>query len=189
MKKIITILSLVVISTIFVVGCSSSKNSDNLYLGQCSDIVKGMGKKYFVNNLEKGNYEIEFTAKEYDYGVLKKEHLLYKTTIKHNGNNSTLKVGITDGQLLGSSIKAIINNIESEGYTLDFLKLGHDTGIILSILDEDKYFNLDNEVAIAVYSIGGEDRNTKDLNINEEFEIGDNNLKDLVVYVKLHKTS
>ena len=42
----------------------------------------------------------------------------------------------------------------------------------MSILDEDKYFNLDSEVVIAVYSIGGENRNTEGLNIDGEFEIG-----------------
>lgn len=59
----------------------------------------------------------------------------------------------------------------------------------MSILDEDRYFNLDNEVAVAVYSIGGENRSTESLNIDEEFEIGNNNLKGLVVYMKLHKTN
>ena len=59
----------------------------------------------------------------------------------------------------------------------------------MSILDEDKYFNLDSEVAIAVYSIGGENRITEGLNIDGEFEIGNNNLNDLVVYMKLHKTN
>ncbi len=92
MKQIITMLSLVVMSTMFIVGCSSSKNSDNLYLGNCPDNMIGMGKKYFINNLEDGNYEIEFIA-------------------------------------------------------------------------------------------------TESLNIDEEFEIGNNNLKDLVVYMKLHKTN
>ncbi|MCI9062791.1 MULTISPECIES: hypothetical protein [Romboutsia] len=59
----------------------------------------------------------------------------------------------------------------------------------MSILDEDKYFNLDSEVAIAVYIIGGENRGTECLNIDGEFEIGNNNLNDLVVYMKLHKTN
>ena len=62
MKKIITMISLVVISTMFIVGCSSLKNSDDLYLSNCSDNMTGMGKKYFINNLEDGNYEIEFSA-------------------------------------------------------------------------------------------------------------------------------
>ena len=44
-KKIITMLSLVVMSTMLIVGCSSSKNSDNLYLGNCIDNMIGMGKK------------------------------------------------------------------------------------------------------------------------------------------------
>ena len=57
----------------------------------------------------------------------------------------------------------------------------------MSILDKDKYFDLDKQVAIAVYSICGENRSTEGINIDEEFEIGNNNLKDLVVYVKLHK--
>ena len=52
-----------------------------------------------------------------------------------------------------------------------------------------KYFNLDSEVAIAVYSIGGENRDTEGLNIDGEFQIGNNNLNDLVVYRKLHKTN
>ena len=187
MKKIITILSLVVISIIFIVGCSSSKNSDKLYIGNCSDNMIEMGKKYFINNLEDGNYEIEFTAKEYDYGVLKKEHALHKSTIEHNGNNSTLKIGVVDGNESEYSLKTIINDSEYGGYTLDGLKDGYDTGIAMSILEKDKYFDLDNEVAIAVYSIGGENRSTEGINIDEEFEIGNNNLKDLVVYVKLHK--
>ncbi|MCI9062790.1 MULTISPECIES: hypothetical protein [Romboutsia] len=54
MKKII-MLSLVVISTILIIGCSSSKSSDNLYLSNCPDNISGMGKKYFINNLEDGN--------------------------------------------------------------------------------------------------------------------------------------
>ena len=83
MKKIITMLSLVVISIMFIVGCSDSKKSNELYIGNCPDnMMIGMGKKYFINNLEEGNYEIEFTAKEYDYGVLKEEHVLYKSTIE-----------------------------------------------------------------------------------------------------------
>ena len=52
----------------------------------------------------------------------------------------------------------------------------------MSILDKDKYFDLDKQVAIAVYSIGGENRSTEGINIDEEFEIGNNNLKDLVLY-------
>ena len=56
----------------------------------------------------------------------------------------------------------------------------------MSILDKDKYFDLDNEVPIAVYSIGGEKGSTQGINIDEEFEISNHNLKDLVVYVKLH---
>ena len=44
-EKIITMLSLVVMSTILIVGCSSSKNSDSLYLGNCTDNMIGMGKK------------------------------------------------------------------------------------------------------------------------------------------------
>ncbi|WP_290457479.1 hypothetical protein [Romboutsia ilealis] len=85
-------LYLVVMSTVFIAGCSSLKNSDDLYLSNCTDDMFGMGKKYFVNNLKEGDYEIEFTAKEYEYGVLKEEHILYKSTIEHNGNNSTLKI-------------------------------------------------------------------------------------------------
>ena len=91
MKKIIT-LSLVVISTIFSIGCSSSKDLDQSYIANCDDNMSWMGKKYYINNLEGGNYEIEFTAKEYDYGVLKEEHVLYKSTIEHNGKDNTLKI-------------------------------------------------------------------------------------------------
>ena len=61
MKKIIT-LSLVVISTIFSIGCSSSKDLDQSYIANCDDNMVVMGKKYYINNLESGNYEIEFTA-------------------------------------------------------------------------------------------------------------------------------
>lgn len=188
MKKIIIMISLVVMSTIFIVGCSSSKNSDNLYLANCPDNMTGMGKKYFVNNLEKGNYEVEFTAKEYEYGILKKEHTLYESVIEHNGKNNILKIGVIDGNGIDSSyLKTIINDTESTGYNLDFLKEGYNTGIAISILNQNKSFDLDNEVAIALYSIGGENRSTESLNIDEKFEIGNNNLKDLVVYMKLHK--
>ena len=187
MKKILTIISLVVISIIFIVGCSSSKNSDKLYIGNCPDAMFGMGKKYYINNLEDGNYEIEFTAKEYDYGDLKEEHVLYKSTIDHDGNNSTLKIGVIDGEKTDYNLNVIINDSEYGCNNLEFLKDGYDTGIAISILEEDKYFNLDNEVAIAIYSIGGENNNTESLNIDKEFEIANNNLKDLVVYVKLHK--
>lgn len=188
MKKIITMLSLVVISIMFIVGCSDSKKSNELYIGNCPDnMMIGMGKKYFINNLEEGNYEIEFTAKEYDYGVLKKEHVLYKSTIEHSGNNNTFKIGVVDGDEPEHSLKTIINDAEYGGYILDYLKYGYDTGIAMSILDKDKYFDLDKQVAIAVYSIGEENRSTEGINIDEEFEIGNNNLKDLVVYVKLHK--
>ncbi len=188
MKKILTILSLLVISTIFIVGCSSSKNSDSLYLSNCPDNIDGMGKKYFVNNLEKGNYEVEFTAKEYEYGSLKKEHTLSKSVIEHNGENNILKIGVTDDNGIDSYyLKTIINDTESTGYNLDFLEEGYNAGIAISILNQDKFFDLDDEVAIALYSIGGENRDTESLNIDEEFEIGSNNLKDLVVYVKLHK--
>lgn len=188
MKKIITMLLLIVTSIIFIVGCSNSKNSDKLYIGNCPDNMFGMGKKYYINNLEDGNYEIEFTAKEYEYGVLKEEHILYKSTIEHNGNNSTLKIGVVDEES-DSSLKVIINDSEFGSYTLNSVKNGYDTGIAMSILDEDKYFNLDSEVVIAVYSIGGENRNTEGLNIDGEFEIGNNNLNDLVVYMKLHKVN
>ena len=187
MKKIITILSLVVISIIFIVGCSSSKKSDKLYIGNCSDNMIGMGKKYYINNLEDGNYEIEFTAKEYEYGTLKEEHLLYKSTIEHNGNNNTLKIGVVAGNESEYSLKAIVNDAEYGGDTLEFLKDGYNTGIAISILEEDKYFKLDNAVAIAVYSIEGENGITEGISIDEEFDIGNNNLKDLVVYITLHK--
>ena len=189
MKKIITIISLIVISTMFIVSCSSSKNSDDLYLSNCSDDMTGMGKKYFINNLEDGNYEIEFTAKEYEYGVLKQEHILYKSTIDQSGSNSTLKIGVVYGEESDSNLKFIINDSEYGTYNLDCLKNAYDTGIAMSILDEDKYFNLDSEVAIALYSIGGENRTTEALNIDGEFEIGNKNLNDLVVYMKLHKTN
>ena len=108
MRKLITMLYLVVMSTVFIAGCSSLKNSDDLYLSNCTDDMFGMGKKYFVNNLKEGDYEIEFTAKEYEYGVLKEEHILYKSTIEHNGNNSTLKIGVVDEES-DSSLKVIIN--------------------------------------------------------------------------------
>lgn len=190
MKKITRILLLVIMSTMFITGCSSSISANNLYLGNCSDNIDAMGKKYFVNNLEKGNYEVEFTAKEYEYGTLKKEHTLYQSTVEHNGKNNTLKIGIIDGNGIDSSyLSAIINDIESVGYGLDFLKEAYNTGIAISILNENKSFDLDKEVAIAVYSIGGENRTPKDLNIDKEFEIGNDNLKDLVVYIKLHKTN
>lgn len=189
MKKIIIMLSLVLMSIMLIVGCSSSKNSDNLYLGNCPDNMIGMGKKYFINNLEDGNYEIEFTAKEYEYGVLKEEHILYKSTIGHDGNNSKLKIGVVNGEESDSSLKVIINDLEYGDYTLDCLKNGYDTGMAMSILEKDKYFNLDDEVALALYSIGGENRSTESLDIDEEFKIGNNNLKDLVVYMKLHKTN
>ncbi len=172
-----------------IVGCSSSKNSSNLYLSNCFDNMTGMGENYFINNLENGNYEIEFTVKEYEYGVLKEDHILYKSTINHSGNNSTLKIGVVDEEESESSLKIIINDSEYETYTLDCLKNGYDIGVAMSILDEDKYFNLDSKVAIAVYSIGGKNGSTESLNINEEFEIGNNNLNDLVVYMKLHKTN
>lgn len=188
MRKLITMLYLVVMSTVFIAGCSSLKNSDDLYLSNCTDDMFGMGKKYFVNNLKEGDYEIEFTAKEYEYGVLKEEHILYKSTIEHNGNNSTLKIGVVDEES-DSSLKVIINDSEFGSYTLNSVKNGYDTGIAMSILDKDKYFNLDSEVVIAVYSIGGENRNTEGLNIDGEFEIGNNNLNDLVVYMKLHKVN
>lgn len=190
MKKITTILLLIIMSTILIAGCSSSKNSMNLYLGNCPDNMNGMGKKYFVNNLEKGNYEVEFTSKEYEYGILKKEHTLYKSTIEHNGKNNTLKIGIIDGNEMDSPyLKAIIDDAEYNSYYLDFLKDSYNTGMSMSILNEDKYFDLDNEVAIAAYSIGGENNSTISLNIDEEFEISKHNLKDLIVYVKLHKIS
>ena len=189
MKKITTILLAIIMSTILITGCSSSNNQGNLYLGNCPDNMDGMGKKYFVNDLEKGTYEIEFTAKEYEYGTLKKEHTLYKSTIEHNGKNSSLKIGVIDGNERDSSyLKAIINDGEY-GYNLDFLKEAYNTGISISILNENKYFDLDNEVAIAAYNVGGENRSTNSLNIDEEFEISNNNFKDLVVYIKLHKTS
>lgn len=187
MRKLITMLYLVVMSTVFIAGCSSLKNSDDLYLSNCTDDMFGMGKKYFVNNLKEGDYEIEFTAKEYEYGALKEEHVLYKSTIEHNRNNSTLKIGVTDGDKTDCNLKVIINDSEYGSGTLDFLKDAYDTGIALSTLEEDKYFNLDDEVVIALYSIGGENNSTESLNIDKEFEIGNNNLKDLVVYVKLHK--
>lgn len=155
MKKIITMLLLIVTSIIFIVGCSNSKNSDKLYIGNCPDNMFGMGKKYYINNLEDGNYEIEFTAKEYEYGALKEEHVLYKSTIEHNRNNSTLKIGVTDGDKTDCNLKVIINDSEYGSGTLDFLKDAYDTGIALSTLEEDKYFNLDDEVVIALYSIGG----------------------------------
>ncbi|MGL5695199.1 MAG: hypothetical protein ACRCXA_14055 [Peptostreptococcaceae bacterium] len=189
MKRVIMILLIVLISTMFVVGCSSSNESDNSYLSNYTDNMDGMGKKYFINNLEDGNYEIEFTAKEYEYGVLKEEHLLYKSTIEYNGKNSTLKVGVVDGGISDSSFKIIINDAEYGIETLETLQNGYNTGVSLSILNEDKYFNLDNYVAIAAYGIGGENRSTVGLNIDEEFEVGNNNLKDLVVYMKLHKTN
>lgn len=190
MKKIATILLSIMMSIMLVTGCSSSKNPSGLYLSNCPDNMNGMGKKYFVNNLKKGNYEVEFTAKEYEYGILKKEHKLYESSIEHNGKNNILKIGVIDGNEIGSYyLKSIINDTESTGYNLDFLKEGYNTGIALSILNKNKSFDLDNEVAIALYSIGGENRNTSSLSIDEEFEISNNNLKDLVVYIKLHKTS
>ena len=56
MRKLITMLYLVVMSTVFIAGCSSLKNSDDLYLSNCTDDMFGMGKKYFVNNLKEGDY-------------------------------------------------------------------------------------------------------------------------------------
>ena len=141
MKKIITMLSLVVISIMFIVGCSDSKKSNELYIGNCPDnMMIGMGKKYFINNLEEGNYEIEFTAKEYDYGVLKKEHVLYKSTIEHSGNNNTFKIGVVDGDEPEHSLKTIINDAEYGGYILDYLKERHVfDDIVKHIFD---YYNL-----------------------------------------------
>lgn len=189
MKKITTLLLFIIMSTMLITGCSSSADSSNLYISNCPDNINGMGKTYYVNNLEKGIYEVEFTAKEYEYGTLKKEHTLYQSTVEHNGKNNTLKVGVVDGNEKDSFyISAIINDMEAIDYELDFLKEAYNTGVALSILDENKSFDLDKEVAIAVYSIGGEKRTTNSVNIDEEFEIGDNNLKDLVVYIKLHKT-
>lgn len=187
MKKIITTILLIIMSTMLITGCESSAESSNLYLGNCPDNMDSMGKKYFVNNLEKGNYEIEFTTKEYEYGVLKKEHTLYKSTVEHNGKNNTLKIGVTDDSD-SYDLNAIINDTESNAYVSDFLKESDYIGIAMSILDADKSFDLDSEVAIAVYSIGGEDRITEGINIDEDFEIGNHNLKDLVVYIKLYKT-
>ena len=185
MKKIIT-LSLVVISTIFSVGCSSSKDLDQSYIANCDDNMVVMGKKYYINNLESGNYEIEFTAKEYDYGVLKEEHVLYKSTIEHKGKDNTLKIGVTEGDIVDHNLRVIINDAGYGNNNLEFLKDDYNAGIAMSILDKDKYFDLDNEVPIAVYSIGGENNTTECINIDEEFEISNHNLKDLVVYVKLH---
>ena len=187
MKKIITILSLVVISIIFIVGCSISKNSYKLYIGNCSDNMIGMGKKYYINNLEDGEYEIEFITKEYEQGILKEERILHKSVVEHNGDNNTLKIGIVNKDEEEYNLKAIVNDGEYDGYSLGYLKDDYNKGVAMSILNQDKYFKLDNEVTIAVYSIEGENGITEGTNIDEEFDIGNNNLKDLVVYIKLHK--
>ncbi|MBC5995377.1 hypothetical protein EAI30_07110 [Romboutsia ilealis] len=46
----------------------------NLYISRANDLYKGMGMNYKINNLEKGIYEVKITAKEYEYGKLKKEY-------------------------------------------------------------------------------------------------------------------
>lgn len=172
---------------LFIIGCSSSSN---LYLSNCRDNINASGKKYFVNNLEKGTYEIEFIASEFEYGTLKEEHILYKTTVNRKSKNTTFKVGVMDGNEINSHyLKAIIDDTESLGYNFDLLKEGFNSGISLSILNKNKSFNLDDKVAIAVYSIGRENSPPKTLNIDETFEIDDTNLTDLVVYIKIHKTS
>lgn len=187
MKKILTIISLVLVSIVFIVGCSDLKKTDKLYIGDCPDNMIGMGKKYNINNLEDGTYEIEFTAKEYENGSLKEELMLQKSTIKQNGINNPLTVGIIDGNAPDYNLNLAVNDSEYECDTLDFLKDNYNTGIAISILEKDKYIELDNKVAIAIYSIGKENSTTETLNIDKEFKIGKSNLKDLVIYVKIHK--
>lgn len=186
MKKMITAISLAVVSCIFIIGCSSSSNSNGVYLLKPSGDMTGEVNNYLITDLEAGEYKIEFKFKEYEYGTLKEESTIFTSIIERDDSNEELKISIVDEESY-STFKIEINESEYRGCSVKLLEDSfYDTGVAMSVLEEDKQLKLDEEVAIAAYSIGGKNNTTEGLNLDGELELR-NNLTDLVVYIELNK--
>jgi hypothetical protein len=146
-----------------------------------------MGVNYLVENLEKGTYELEFQAKEYGYGKLIKEYDLLSTTLEQQDND--LKLGIDYNDYLDENfIRVLIIDSYHGSEDLDLLK-DRNTGMALSVLNEDKEIELSKAIAIGAYSIGGKDNTTSSLNIDENYKVSDHNKSDLIIFLKLNKLS
>ena len=160
----------------------------NLYISRANDLYKGMGMNYKINNLEKGIYEVKITAKEYEYGKLKKEYDLSEETVNYKAKAVALKVGINYGD--GSNNSTFIQTLIKDTYS-DEMEIGFfdnvDNGITLSIIEKDKKFELDKELAIAAYSKGSEEYAIEEIDIYDDYKVSENNGSDLIIFLELHK--
>lgn len=145
-------------------------------------IIYGMGVDYNINNLKKGNYDIDIYAKEYKNGKLFKEHNL--SNIFLDFQDKILKISIYQED---KDIKIAVNDSDYNHIELDFFKHA-DTGIALSILDIEKELEENVDIPIAVYSIGGKGNTTESVDIDENYELGSNE-GDLVIYLKMKKSN
>ena len=60
-------------------------------------------------------------------------------------------------------------------------------GITLSIIEKDKKFELDKELAIAAYSKGSEEYAIEEIDIYDDYKVCENNYSVLIIFLELHK--
>lgn len=181
MKKRILIL-LGIILSIMMVGCSNLNNKEE----QQAVISKGetnnnfvMGVDYQISNLMQGKYNVALYAKEYKHGELEKEHTLFEYEVEVN-EEGTLPIGVyEEEEELFSGI-----NGTYQSNSLEFFKDSYDTGMAMSILDEETELKFNGEMPIVSYSIG--DKITNSINLSEDLQLGTNK-KDLIIYLKVNK--
>ncbi|HBI92216.1 MAG TPA: hypothetical protein DDY58_07150 [Terrisporobacter glycolicus] len=187
MKKLISICLGLIILIMMMTGCNISQSKDNITINKLEDDNLTMGINYSVKNLDKGKYEIEYKAEEYEYGRLVKEYDLLKTMVENKDNN--LKLGINYDQLLEEDfINILIEDNTYESKSLDLLK-SREEGIAMTTLNENKELELNKPIVIAAYSIGGKGNTTSGLNIDRSVKVSNHNKNDLIIFLKIKKLS
>lgn len=183
MKKRILIL-LGIILSIMMVGCSNLNNKEE----QQAAISKGetnnnfvMGVDYQISNLMQGKYNVALYAKEYKHGELEKEHTLFEYEVEVN-EEGTLPIGVYEEEEEEELFSGINGTYQSN--SLEFFKDSYDTGMAMSILDEETELKFNGEMPIVSYSIG--DKITNSINLSEDLQLGTNK-KDLIIYLKVNK--
>lgn len=182
MRKLFLTL-LIILVPVMVIGCGSinKENIATISKEEEDNNLDGMGIKYSLQNLKKGEYDIQLYGEEYQQGKLKEKHELIKSQIAIDNKNKSIPVEIyckeenlnikVDGTYRDGPLD-LFNNLEN--------------GMAFIALGEKEEIGLNKELEVAAYSIGNKDKYTEGIDLNGDYK-SSRNEKDFIIHLKINK--
>ena len=182
MRKLFLML-LIILLPVMVVGCGSThtENIATISKEEEDNNLDGMGVKYSLQNLKKGEYDIQLYGEEYHKGKLKEKYELIESQIVIDNKNKSIPIDI---YCQGENLSVKIDGTHRDG-PLDFFN-NLENGMALVALGEKEEIGLNKELKVAAYSIGNKDKYTESIDLNEDYK-SSRNEKDLIIYLKINK--